>query len=1479
MGKIEKSNSRHRRISKVLASITAVALAAMNVPFGSVVFAVGDNGAVSAEAVYSCDSGETNDELLEAYIDHYIMADSQFGLYQFRPTADSYLTEDEKVVYDFLKGEIKKVAAGTLASTEFKIDDVSISYTGNPDDAVNAKYNLSKILDCLLNDCPYELYWYDKTVGTLMSYSYTSDTIKSISYKFTVASEYKTSTYVADTTKTSAVFSAINNINTIKSTYASKTDLEKLQGYKNEICTLVSYNDDAANNNTTPYGNPWQLIWVFDGDANTKVVCEGYSKAFKYLCDLTDFSEDIYCYTVTGTMDGGDHMWNIVEIGDKTYHVDVTNCDEGTVGYPDLLFLKGVTGPTASGFTIESINYLYDEDTKAVYSTEIGKLSTADYTPAVTKTLDSIAIKTQPSDKEYTIGEAFDPTGLVITATYSEGEPEDITYSTTNASDFSFSPATFTTAGTNQTVTVTYKGKTATIDGITVNKKTPAASDFTFTAPANTDYDGTAKTATVSAKTGITGMGIVSVKYYKEDVETEPKAKGTYKVKIEVAEGTNYSATTTELTDDSWTFTIGGASISGATVTVEGAPFTYTGSAIEPTVKVELGSKTLTKGVDYTVSYEDNTDAGTSAKVTVTGTGNYTGTASATFTIGKATPTITGVSVSSPATVYTSTAPSTVTLTCTAKLGETTVLGNIALDGVTAFTEGTSNYNWKFTPSNTDNFNSTTGTVPITVTADTIDSIAITTDPTKTTYTAGDKFAPAGLKITATYLSGATKPVTYDNTTKSAFSFEPSLETALKTTDTTVTVTYTENGVAKSNTVAITVGKATPTVDAPTGLTATYGKTLADVTLPTVTGGTWAWKDSTSTSVGNVGTKTFKATYTPDDLDYSSVDKDVTVTVSPASLTVSATAVDKDYDKTTTAEASVSFTGLVNSETLDKDVDYTVSAAFDDANAGTGKTVTVTVTLLNTDKAKNYTLASGTTTATANINKINPNVTKPSVLSITYTGDTAPTLGDVTLPAGWVWSEGDATSLTEGSSDHEATYTPADTTNYNTLIATVTVKAIKTECDHVGKITTTTSPESPNCGDTVTETKECTECGWTDTITYVKEHAWNSSFTIDTPATCTTPGEKSIHCANCSATKDVTAIPALGHTGGTATCTDAAICSVCGVSYGAPLGHLPSEAYSFDSESHWHECTRCSEKLDLADHISDGGVVTKPATATETGVKTYSCTVCKNTIKTEIIPATGGGSDPAPVIPSSPSYSNPSNSSSSSSVSKQPEIKGENGKTGWTAIAEVIANSSENGSVTIDMNGTSTLPKKILEEAADNKIDLVIETGNGIKWTIYGESITNAKDINLDVTKGTDNIPDNVISTVSYGEPVVQLSLAHNGKFGFDAVMSITLGKKYDGSYANLYYYNKKTKEMELTDCSEILNGKTDLMFNHASEWAIVISDKPAMDFEDVGAGAGIYEKSENIDISTAMSPVIFVISAAAAAVLMVIVHRKKAGK
>ena len=94
-----------------------------------------------------------------------------------------------------------------------------------------------------------------------------------------------------------------------------------------------------------------------------------------------------------------------------------------------------------------------------------------------------------------------------------------------------------------------------------------------------------------------------------------------------------------------------------------------------------------------------------------------------------------------------------------------------------------------------------------------------------------------------------------------------------------------------------------------------------------------------------------------------STPKAVSVTIAPKELTVAGvTIAPKVYDGTTTATVTgVTFSGLQGSDTLLNDLNYTTTAAFDSADAGSGRTVTGTVTLDNRS-VKNYTLPNGSYT-------------------------------------------------------------------------------------------------------------------------------------------------------------------------------------------------------------------------------------------------------------------------------------------------------------------------------------------------------------------------------------------------------------------------------------------------------------------------------------------------------------------------------------
>ena len=159
------------------------------------------------------------------------------------------------------------------------------------------------------------------------------------------------------------------------------------------------------------------------------------------------------------------------------------------------------------------------------------------------------------------------------------------------------------------------------------------------------------------------------------------------------------------------------------------------------------------------------------------------------------------------------------------------------------------------------------------------------------------------------------------------------------------------------------------------------------------TDGGSTWTDGMPT---NAGTYKIRAKVVPNGDYESATSAPVTFIIDKKSITPQITAENKDYDGTTEAHVSVTFDGLIDGETLDKDVDYTIdSATFDNANAENGKTVTATISLTESDTAKNYQLSSTQATTTADINKksITPRITayskdydgtKNATISVTF---------------------------------------------------------------------------------------------------------------------------------------------------------------------------------------------------------------------------------------------------------------------------------------------------------------------------------------------------------------------------------------------------------------------------------------------------------------------------------------------------------------
>lgn len=492
-------------------------------------------------------------------------------------------------------------------------------------------------------------------------------------------------------------------------------------------------------------------------------------------------------------------------------------------------------------------------------------------------------------------------------------------------------------------------------------------------------------------------------------------------------------------------------------------------------------------------------------------------------------------------------------------------------------------------------------------------------------------------------------------------------------------------------------------------------------------------------------------------------------------------------------------------------------------------------------------------------------------------------VGDITLPEGWSWQEADKdTALTDGVAvTATAVYTGADKGNYETESVCITIR--RSECDHthteIRNQREATCKEEGYTGDTYC--KDCGEKLAAGTTIEKKPHK------VGTPAACVS---KAV-CSVCSETFGEVDATNHVHTTvknqKEATCTQTGYagdtyCTDCDklLSTGkelAALGHdykatVTKQPTTTEEGIRTYTCTRCNSsytesiaKLPEEKHTHNyTGSITKEATCTEAGVRTYTCS-CGDSY-TENIPATGhsyvskvtkaattteegimtytcskcGHSYTQPIakIKSNGNENqNPKSDDSSKDNGKdngtsiKPYIKDDSGKEGWDVISSQLDKAKSGDTVTVAMNGTTVVPKDIFDSIKGENVTLVLDMGNGLSWKINGQDITEPSgDIDFGVTVGADagkSIPVDVINNVTGERYSMNLTLAYDGEFGFTATLTVNMESKNAGLYANLFYYNEQTGELEFVSAGQIdPDGNVELVFTHASDYTIVVDAK-----------------------------------------------------
>ena len=461
------------------------------------------------------------------------------------------------------------------------------------------------------------------------------------------------------------------------------------------------------------------------------------------------------------------------------------------------------------------------------------------------------------------------------------------------------------------------------------------------------------------------------------------------------------------------------------------------------------------------------------------------------------------------------------------------------------------------------------------------------------------------------------------------------------------------------------------------------------------------------------------------------------------------------------------------------------------------------------------------------------------------------TVGEVELPQGWYWEEADALlELTDETAvTATAVYNGSDKGNYET--ESVEIVLIRSICEHaqtaVNGMREATCQAEGYTGDTV-----CTECGVTllvGTAIPKTEHRFTSAVTKE----ATTQEEGIL----------------------------TYVCGACGYSYTEAIAKLaptpkPEDHTTPDAAPAETPAAKPATTLDAAPAEAPAA---KPATTPDAAPA--EAPAAKPATTPDAAPAETPAAKPAttpiPVPATKPAVTPVPDT-------KMPYLKNDTGKNSWELIAEQLENAPDSDVIDVEMNGTTTVPGDIFDTIKGRDVTAVFHMGDGITWTVNGKDVTAAgKNIDLGVVFGGEagkTIPVEIINNVTGERYSVNLTLAYDGEFGFRATLTVNMDKKNAGLFANLFYYNEQSGELEFICAGEIdSQGEVGLTFTHASDYTIIV-DRQSME-------PGVMENPVNPasaeEISTAGSfhPVrvllmaLAVIILGAAGILLVVVRNK----
>nr|WP_317619860.1 leucine-rich repeat protein [Acutalibacter sp. LFL-21] len=191
----------------------------------------------------------------------------------------------------------------------------------------------------------------------------------------------------------------------------------------------------------------------------------------------------------------------------------------------------------------------------------------------------------------------------------------------------------------------------------------------------------------------------------------------------------------------------------------------------------------------------------------------------------------------------------------------------------------------------------------------------------------------------------------------------------------------------------------------------------------------------------------------------------------------------------------------------------------------------------------------------------------------------------------------------------------------------------------------------------------------------------------------------------------------------------------------------------------------------------------------------------------------------------------------------KPEGPSTGGSKGWENIQQELENAKDGETITIDMNGETEVPAEVWETIAGRDVTVILDMGENVSWTVDGNDVpagASFGDMDFGVNLNTTGINVDVINAITGEVSSVQITLAHDGEFGFILTLTAPLGAENAGYWANLYHYDEDDETLNYETSGEIKeDGTARLRMTHASQYAIIIDKQThQLPFTDVASGA-----------------------------------------